>query len=326
VSVAEVSRRPRSVTADLARPARSQWVTIWRDLIRRRVALFGIIFVSVVYLLGILAPVLPIASYTDQNLNPAEVGQLPSLAHPLGTDMLGRDMLSRMIWGARTALIISVLAVTLGTTIGVVLGSIGGYFGGWIDNLIQRAGEIVNAFPTFLFLILIAATVKPRLKEIVLGFESSTGIHGIVDSGFVDYLAVFGILSLIGWAGVSRYVRGQILRERERDYLIAARSLGLADRRVIFRHLLPNALTPVVILVSTGLGGAVAAEVGLSFLGLGVQPPTPSWGTMINDMIDMWRVYPHLMFIPAAIIGTLVFSFAMIGDTLVEVLNPATRH
>jgi len=231
-----------------------------------------------------------------------------------------------MIWGARTALIISVLAVTLGTSIGVVLGSVGGYFGGWIDNIIQRGGEIVSAFPSFLILILIAATVKPRLKEVVLGFESSTGIHGIVDSGFVDYLAVFGILSLIGWAGVSRYVRGQILRERERDYLIAARSLGLPNRRIIFRHLLPNALTPVVVLVSSGLGSAVALEVGLSFLGLGVQPPTPSWGTMINDMIDMWRVYPHLMFIPAAIIGTVVFSFAMIGDTLVEVLNPATRQ
>src|SRR5262249_33223607 len=157
----------------------------------------GIVFVSVVYALGILAPVLPIASYTDQNLNSSEVGQLPSLAHPLGTDMLGRDMLSRMIWGARTAFIVSVLAVTFGTTIGVILGSIGGYFGGWIDNLIQRGGEIVSAFPSFLILVLIAATVKPRLKEVVLGFESSSGIHGIVDSGFVDYLAVFGILSLI---------------------------------------------------------------------------------------------------------------------------------
>jgi ABC-type dipeptide/oligopeptide/nickel transport system permease subunit len=324
LSAVEVSRRgSEPVVANLARPVRSQWVTMWRDLTRRRIALFGIIFVSVVYLLGILAPVLPISSYTDQNL--AQVGQLPSLVHPLGTDMLGRDMMSRMIWGARTALIISVLAVTFGTTIGVVLGAVGGYFGGWIDNLVQRAGEIVNAFPSFLILVLIAATVKPRLKDLVLGFESGTGIHGIVASGFVDYLAVFGILSLIGWAGVSRYVRGQILRERGRDYIVAARSLGLKNGRVIFRHLLPNALTPVVVLVSTGLGGAISAEVGLSFLGLGVQPPTPSWGSMINEMIDMWRVYPHLMFIPAAIIGTMVFSFAMIGDTLVEVLNPHTR-
>jgi ABC-type dipeptide/oligopeptide/nickel transport system permease subunit len=324
VSVAEVSRRgPDRVAAELSRPARNQWVILWHDLTRRKVAVFGLIFVAIVYLLGLLAPVLPISSYTDQNL--AEVGQLPSLAHPLGTDMLGRDMLSRMIWGARTALIVSVLSVIFGTTIGVVLGATGSYLGGWVDNIIQRAGEVVHAFPDLLLLILIAATVKPRFREAVLDFEASTGISGIVASGFVDYLAVFGILSIIGWTGVARYVRGQILRERERDYLMAARSVGLPNRRIIFRHLLPNALTPVVILVSTGLGGAVTAEVGLSFLGLGVQPPTPSWGTMIIEMIDMWRVFPHLLFVPALIIGTLVFSFAMIGDTLVEVLNPHTR-
>src|SRR5207244_431864 len=137
----------------------------------------------------------------------------------------GRDMLSRVIWGARTALIISIVAVTFSTVIGVTLGAVGAYFGGWVDNLIQRTGEVVAAFPSLFILILISVTLKPRLRELVLGFENASGIHGIVDSGAVDYVAVFSVLSLIGWVGISRYIRGQILRERERDYIVSAQAI-----------------------------------------------------------------------------------------------------
>ena len=255
----------------------------------------------------------------------------PSLEHPLGTDRIGRDLLSRVIYGIRTTVIITLASVLTGSLlIGVFMGAAAGYFGRRVDTVIMRTGDIFLAFPGILLIILIAATVKPRVVEWVRGFEDWSGIDGIVRSGGVDYFVVFASLTLFSWVGMARLVRGQLLWLKESQYVEAARAMGASNMRIIFRHLLPNALSPVIVSVSVGMGAVAGSEVVLSWFGIGIQPPNPSLGRMILENfgisnLSILRDDPHLLLVPAATIAILIYAWNLLGDGLNDVLNPRTR-
>ncbi|MBI2830157.1 MAG: ABC transporter permease [Chloroflexi bacterium] len=305
---------------------RSLWVYATRRFLRNKKGMTCLIVIILLYGAGILAPLVAPYFYDQQNLGHALQG--PSWEHLLGTDRLGRDMFSRIIYGVRTTVIVTIAAMaTGGLLLGMALGLVSGYFGKIVDNVIMRVGEVFLAFPDILLVILIAATVKPRVLEWVRGLEQSMNITGLARSGFVDYLVVFGALAIVSWVGMARVVRGQVLTLKQNQYILAARALGGSHPRIIIRHIFPNLLPPIVVMVSVGMGSIAGAEVALSFLGLGVQPPVPSLGVMIfdNGNIGVLRQYPHLLLFPVITVAIVIFAFNLLGDALNDALNPKTR-
>ena len=297
-----------------------------RALLRRRLARLALFYIAVFYLCGIFAPLLAPYSYREQNLENAT--QPPSLDHPFGTDRLGRDMLSRVIDAARTTVIITVLtAVTGGLVIGPALGLLAGYRRGWVDSLINRVGEVVGNLPDLLILITITATFGPRLNRWIAQFYDVPVIGEPLRGGFASIAVLFLVLTLIGWVGSMRFIRAQTLQLREAEYVTAARAVGAGTWRVVSRHILPN-LSHLLIMGTASAFGAVAlAEIGLSFLGLGVRPPMPSFGEMINSAASVRTLerQPHLFFFPATAAVLLFLAFNLLGDALNDVLNPRTR-
>jgi peptide/nickel transport system permease protein len=226
----------------------------------------------------------------------------PSLAHPFGLDELGRDILSRIVSGARISLLVGLSVVSLSSIVGVALGAIAGYSGGKIDDGISRVMDVLMAFPGILLAIALVAVLGPSLGNVILA------------------------LSVIGWVGYARLVRGQALRARELEFVQAARALGAGSPRIILRHILPTTLPAVVVQGTLGMAGAIIAEAALSFLGLGVQPPTPSWGTMLDAGRSHLFDAPHLTIFPGLAIAVLVLGFNFLGDGLRDRIDPrATR-
>jgi peptide/nickel transport system permease protein len=222
----------------------------------------------------------------------------PSLAHPFGLDELGRDILARILSGARISLLVGLAVVTVSSIVGMALGSIAGYFGGRVDDAISRVVDVLMAFPGILLAIALVAVLGPSLTNVVLA------------------------LSIIGWVGYARLVRGQSLRARELDFVQAARALGAGSARIVVRHVLPTALPAVVVQATLGMAGAIIAEASLSFLGLGVQPPTPSWGTMLDAGRSHLFDAPHLTVFPGLAIALLVLGFNFLGDGLRDRVDP----
>lgn len=225
---------------------------------------------------------------------------VPSLAHPFGLDELGRDILARVLVGARISLLVGGVVVGVSATIGVLLGAVAGYFGGVIDEIIGRVMDVLLAFPGLLLAIAMVAVLGPSLTNVVFA------------------------LSLIGWVGYARLVRGQVLRARELEFVHAARALGATTPRVLLKHVLPTTLPAVTVQATLGMGGAILAEAALSFLGLGVQPPTPSWGSMLNSGRGHLLDAPHLTVFPGIAIALLVLGFNFLGDGLRDALDPGT--
>jgi peptide/nickel transport system permease protein len=222
----------------------------------------------------------------------------PSLAHPFGLDELGRDIFSRVLAGARISLFVGLTVVGISSIIGILLGSIAGYFGGWLDDVISRAIDVLLAFPGILLAIALVAVLGPSLSNVVIA------------------------LSVIGWVGYARLVRGQVLKAREFEFVQAARALGAGTPRILFRHVVPAAMPAVTVQATLGMAGAILAEASLSFLGLGVQPPTPSWGTMLNGGRLHLLDAPHLTIFPGAAIAALVLGFNFLGDGLRDLFDP----
>ncbi len=248
---------------------------------------------------ALFAPMLAPRDPLSQNLDQDLIAY--SREHPLGTDKLGRDLLSRIIYGGRVSLLVGMATVTLSLTIGVAIGSFSGYFGGLVDQMLMRLVDILMAFPGILLAIAFTAVLGPGLDHVIVA------------------------LCLIGWTGYARLVRGEILSLRERDFIHAARALGGRPKRIILRHLLPNLLPPLLIQATFGLAAAVVAEGSLSFLGLGVEPPTPSWGSMLNDGRQFLLVAPHLTTYPGLALMITVLALNLVGDALQERLNGRNR-
>ena len=222
----------------------------------------------------------------------------PSATHWLGLDELGRDILARVLAGARISLLVGIIVVGISASVGTLLGSIAGYFGGLVDEVVGRLSDILMAFPGLLLAIAVVAVLGPSLTNVVLA------------------------LALIGWVGYARLVRGQVLRVRELEYVQAARALGAATPRILARHVVPATLPALIVQATLGMGGAILAEASLSFLGLGVQPPTPSWGTMLNYGRAHLLDAPHLTIFPGLAIAVLVLGFNFLGDGLRDELDP----
>ena len=305
------------VADQLLPPRRSLWGDVWYRLRRNRPALIALAVIALMYLTAIFAPL--IAPYAYDKIDLEDVRAAPSPAHLLGTDELGRDVFSRVVWAARSAAFVSITVTAFGLALGILFGVLSGYLGGWVDTLIMRLGDVLFAFPGLLFVFFIAATIKPGL----LAWVRSIGLRELARSGYVDYLVVIIALSLVGWPGMARLIRGQLLSLKKRDYVLAAQATGVPTWRIMLRHLLPNAMPPVIVAVSGGVGGIILSEATLSFLGIGLQPPNPSWGAMLYEYYGYWRteLWP-LLFIPAAILVVIVLAFNFLGDGLNEALNP----
>jgi peptide/nickel transport system permease protein len=248
---------------------------------------------------AIFAPALAPHNPNRQNLG--NDLQVFTAEHPLGTDKLGRDILSRTIFGSRISLLVGVSTVAISVSIGLFIGSLSGYFGGWLDQLLMRAVDILLAFPGILLAIAFTALLGPGLDHVILA------------------------LCLIGWTGYARLVRGEILSLKERDHVQAARALGCSSARVVVVHLVPNLLPALLIQATFGLAGAITAEGSLSFLGLGVEPPTASWGSMLNEGRQFLLVAPHLTTYPGLAIMVTVLSLNLLGDALQNRLQSGTR-
>ncbi len=297
-----------------------------RRLLRRPVAIVAISVILVIYLTGAFAPLIAPQGFRETDLRNPFAG--PSLDHPLGTDRLGRDLLSRAIWSAQTTVIISIASVTSGGLIlGVSLGLIAGYFGARLDNIIMRLADFFAAVPTILLLLMINVSLKDRVVGWSRDIEAFTGFDGLTDSGAPDYFLIAAALGIFGWVGIARLVRSQTLSLREANYVFAARAFGASTPRLLFRHLLPNLTNLLVVAITLSLGAAAAVEIGLTFLGIGVHAPHPSFGIMIEEGAGLttMRAHPILMAVPAVVVASLLLSFNLLGDALTDVLSPRRR-
>lgn len=256
----------------------------------------GLVIVVIAVAAALAGPLLTPFDPASQELARRLEG--PSLTHPFGLDELGRDILARILSGARISLLVGVAVVSVSSVVGMLLGSVAGYFGGRVDDVISRVIDVLMAFPGILLAIALVAVLGPSLTNVVLA------------------------LSIIGWVGYARLVRGQSLRAREFDFVQAARALGAGSGRIILRHVLPTAFPSVVVQATLGMAGAIIAEAALSFLGLGVQPPTPSWGTMLDAGRSHLFDAPHLTVFPGLAIAILVLGFNFLGDGLRDRVDP----
>ena len=256
----------------------------------------GAAIVLVAALVALAGPALAPFSPSTQELPLRLEG--PTRAHPFGLDELGRDVLSRILAGARISFLVGIVVVSVSAAVGTVLGAMAGYFGGILDDVISRVIDTLLAFPGLLLAIALVAVLGPSLNSVLFA------------------------LTIIGWVGYARLVRGQVLRVREFEYVQAARAIGATAPRVLFRHIVPTALPVVVVQATLGMAGAVISEAALSFLGLGVQPPTPSWGTMLNGGRTHLLDAPHLTLFPGLAIALLVLGFNFLGDGLRDITDP----
>ncbi|MEC9288825.1 MAG: ABC transporter permease [SAR202 cluster bacterium] len=303
----------------------SYWAISIRRLLRKKLGVACLTIILLMYGSGILAPLVTPYGFNDQDLSITKQG--PSISHPFGTDRLGRDIFTRIIYGLRTTVIITVVTLVTGSLlIGISLGLLAGYFGRFIDTLIMRVGEVSSAFPEIFLVLIIISTVKTPVTVWVRKIEDIVGFD-IVSLGVVDYLVLSLALAIFSWFGMARLVRGQVLQVRENQYVESARAIGVPTSRILMRHVLPNVMGPVIVMVSAGLAGVAGSEVLLSFLGIGIQPPTPSLGLMIfeNGSISVLRSNPHLLLFPVLTLSMLLFTFNLLGDAVNDAFNPRAR-
>ena len=270
----------------------------WRRFGRHRLAMGGLLFVAVISVAALLAPT--VSPYDPYAMQLPNARLAPSLAHPLGTDNLGRDILTRVLVGGRVSIAVALAAVAISSGVGTLLGVVAGYRGGWADSLIMRVTDIFMSFPLFVLLIIFVAFLGPSAINVVL------------------------ILGLLSWMGVARLVRGQVLAVMEEPYIEAAIASGAAGRRIVLQHVLLNSYVPVVVASTLGVANAMLSEAALSFLGLGIQPPTPSWGNMLNaaQQLQTLVLEPWVWIGPGMAIALTVLSINFMGDGLRDALDP----
>lgn len=271
-------------------------LVIGKRFSRNKLAVIGVIIVFILITISLSAPI--ISPYDPTEIDVYNALSPPSKTHLLGTDELGRDLLSRIIWGSRVSLKVGFVAVGIAILIGVIIGSLAGFYGGKVDALLMRFVDIMLAFPTFFLILAVISILEPNIFTI---------------------MAVIGIT---GWMDVARLVRAEFLSLKERDFIDAAKAIGLNNTRLIYRHILPNALSPVFVAATFGVAGAILTESGLSFLGLGVQPPDPSWGNILTSGKDNIEVAWWLSLFPGLAILITVLSYNLVGEGLRDALDP----
>ncbi|MCW3098975.1 MAG: ABC-type dipeptide/oligopeptide/nickel transport system, permease component [Chthonomonadaceae bacterium] len=284
----------------------------WRRLRRNPVAVISGLFIVVLVLVAICAPLF--THYAYDFLDTKNYNSLPAPPdshHVLGTDGLGEDILSRLLYGARVSLGVSLIVVIVEVLVGVTLGLTAGFYGGKTDVALMRLTDVMFAFPDILLAIMLSAIVRSGSQAL---------------PPWSSFLVLFFALGIVGWPGLARLVRGQALALREKEYIEAARSIGVKNRHIIFRHLFPNLLSPIIVQVTQDIAGVILAESTLSFLGLGVQPPYPSWGRMIEDALVYKETHPLLLLAPGLLLALTVMAFNFFGDALRDALDPRLRE
>jgi ABC-type dipeptide/oligopeptide/nickel transport system permease subunit len=296
------------------------WRDAWKRLRRNKLAVLGLCVVAFLVLVAVIGPWITPYDFLSQNLDARNVP--PSFAHPFGTDDLGRDVISRVIYGARTAFLVAICVTAIALAIGVILGAIAGFYGGVFDRFMMWFTDMTMSVPQLLLVVVINASLKQPISTWMEAMYQQSFNPIWRNSSLVDFVLVFGSMALISWPPYARLVRAQVLSIRNRPYVTAARALGLTNRIILLRYVLPNAMGPLIVAVSAGLGTAMVLESAFSFLGVGVTPPTPSWGNMISDGLRVWTNYPHLLVAPAAVLAVVTVAFNFLGDGLNDALNP----
>jgi peptide/nickel transport system permease protein len=279
-------------------PAKSYKRIFWERFSSNQLAIAGGVIVVSLFITAIFAP--HIVPYDPSFINTKVALMPPSLLHPFGTDDLGRDVFSRMVYGSRISLTVGLVAVGIATVIGLLVGSVAGYFGGWVDNLLMRLVDIMLTIPTFFLILAVIAFLSPNIYNIMI------------------------VIGVTGWMGVARLARAEFLALKERDFVTAARALGVGDAGIIFRHILPNAMSPVLVSVTLDVAGAILTESALSFLGIGVQPPTPSWGNILTLGKDNIEFAWWLSVFPGFAILITVMGYNLLGEGMRDALDPRT--
>jgi peptide/nickel transport system permease protein len=275
------------------------WGNFWGALSANRLAMLGLVVVAALVLVAALAPWL--APFDPNAIDVKSILLPPSWSHPFGTDELGRDVFSRMIYGSRVSLQVGIVAAGLATLVGVILGALAGYYGGWVEAAVMRFTDMMLCFPTFFLILAVIALLEP------------------------DILNIMAVIGLTSWMSVARLVRAEFLTLKEREFVTAVKSLGANDARIIFRHILPNALAPVLVALTLGVAGAILTESGLSFLGLGVQPPEPSWGNILSQGKDNIEIAWWLSLFPGLAILVTVLGYNLLGEGIRDALDPRLR-
>jgi len=286
-------------TTEIVRPSTTYWQDAWRRFKQNRLAMVGLCMVVILFLAAIFGPMLTPWSYSDQDLEHGY--EPPSTRHLCGTDLLGRDLFTRILYGARISLSIGIVASLINLTIGVLYGGLSGFIGGRLDNVMMRIVDILWGVPLLLIVIMLMVVLKPGLTNIFIAF------------------------GLVYWIAMARIVRGQILGIKEQEYVLAARALGAARWRILLRHLIPNSMGPIIVTVTLNIPQAIFTEAFLSYIGLGVSAPMASWGVLASEGVQAMRSYPWQILFPSIAIAFAMLGFNFVGDGLRDALDPRLR-
>jgi oligopeptide transport system permease protein len=295
-----VNRKPGELER-IVRPSRTFWQDAWAKLVRHPLGMFGFILVVLVTVIAIFGPMMIKVTYSDQDLTKTYLDSFTP-GHPFGTDNLGRDVLVRILVGARISLTVGVVSTVIALVIGITYGAISGYFGGRVDNLMMRFIEVMSAVPELLYMILLTQILPPNLTTILI------------------------VIGATSWLNMARLVRGEVLTLKEREFVLSARTMGTKPLAIMFRHLVPNSLGPIIVAATIGIPQAIFFESFLSFIGLGISAPLASWGVMASEALSGIRSYPALLFYPAAAIGITLLAFQFLGQGLRDALDPRVQQ
>lgn len=337
--MSQVISKPQSVSGGAPLTVKNDgvWADAWRRLIHNKAAVIGGSIVIMLFLFASFAEVIAPKPYAEQVLADRDktpqwlLSLFPSMApyakvsenYPFGADYVGRDLFSRLLYGARISLAVAVIGPLISLIIGVLYGSISGYFGGKVDTILMRIVDILYAFPTILFVILLMAFFRSTLSDI----EPGTFAYAVsqLDAKMGGLLFIFVGIGLTSWETMARLTRGQVLSMRQKEFVEAAQTIGASNIRIMFRHILPNVIGPLIVAETLAIPGYISLETFLSFIGLGVNPPTPSWGNMIAEGQQALRTYPHQAIFPALALAITMFAFNFLGDGLRDALDPRLR-
>ena len=271
-----------------------------RRITNHNLALVGLLILVPMFICAVTAPIISPHDPVEPDLK--NILASPSLSHPFGTDTLGRDVFSRVIYGSRISLLVGFVSVGIATLIGIMVGALSGYSGGIVDELIMRFVDLMMCFPTFFLILAVIALLEPSIWNIMI------------------------VIGLTNWMGIARLVRAEIMSIKNKEYVLAAKAMGFPNRRIIFGHVLPNSLSPVYVVATLGIGGAILTESALSFLGIGVQPPTPSWGNILTQAKDNIEVAWWLSLYPGLAIFLTVMGYNLLGEGLRDIFDPRRRY